>query len=480
MGRGFANRHRAGAWLLAVAALGAGAGCTSANSPAAHTASPGQAAASATPGSPQASAGAVPALPGRALASPGCSAATAAARSLGPAGTTSVPAGNSPFGVAATPDGRWAFASTLGGSGAGTASVEVLRLSDTKGVGQAPAVTVVRSIALPAASGGAPAGAAVTPDGRYLLVADGSGAVVISAARAEAGTAGAVLGTLAAPRQARGPAGGAIEVAVSPDSRFAFVTLEYADEAVVFNLAAALAEGFGSAGYVGAIPLGNATVGMAVAPDGRWLYATSESAAPAQHPVGLGVPGGCRGDVPGAGPGERPGTLTVVDLRRAESDPARSVTATVDAGYQPVRVVTAADGTEVWVTARASDDLLCFSAARLAADPQHALVAVTRVGSEPVGLAAVRGGTLIVVADSNRFGAAGQSSTLSVVDASAALAGRTAIVGDLPTGGFPRDMSLSPDGTLLVSDYTSGQVQAIATAHLPLPERAVLLESLWG
>jgi hypothetical protein len=28
-------------------------------------------------------------------------------------------------------------------------------------------------------------------------------------------------------------------------------------------------------------------------------------------------------------------------------------------------------------------------------------------------------------------------------------------------------MALSPDGTLLVSDYASGQVQAIATAHLP-------------
>jgi hypothetical protein len=54
-----------------------------------------------------------------------------------------------------------------------------------------------------------------------------------------------------------------------------------------------------------------------------------------------------------------------------------------------------------------------------------------------------------------------------VVDASVALAGRSAVVGVLPAGGFPRDMSLSPGGTLLVSDYTSGQVQAIATAYLP-------------
>ena len=56
------------------------------------------------------------------------------------------------------------------------------------------------------------------------------------------------------------------------------------------------------------------------------------------------------------------------------------------------------------MTARASDDLLCFSAARLAAPPSRALVAVVRVGEAPVGLAAARGGSLIVVADSNRYG----------------------------------------------------------------------------
>ena len=121
----------------------------------------------------------------------------------------------------------------------------------------------------------------------------------------------------------------------------------------------------------------------------------------------------------------------------------------------------------MWVTARASDDVLCFAAARLAADPAHALVAVARVGAEPVGLAAVRGGALLVVADSDRFAAAGASSSLSVVSVAAALAGRPAVTGDLPTGGFPRDMALSPDGTLLVSDYASGQLQAIATARLP-------------
>ena len=131
-------------------------------------------------------------------------------------------------------------------------------------------------------------------------------------------------------------------------------------------------------------------------------------------------------------------------------------------------MITSADGSEVWVTARASDDLLCFSAARLASDPARALVAVVRVGEAPVGLAAVRGGSLIVVADSNRFDARGAIADLDVVNAAAALSGRRAVVGHIPSGLFPREMALLPNGTLLVSDYASSQVEAVDVATIPV------------
>jgi DNA-binding beta-propeller fold protein YncE len=257
------------------------------------------------------------------------------------------------------------------GDGGAAAGVEVLR------AGGSLAPAAVRTIPV----AGAPLGVTITPDGRYLLVADDGGAVVISVPQAERGTSGAVLGTLSVPGAGAGD-DSAIEVAVSPDGQFAFVTLEYADRAVVFNLGQALRAGFGAADYVGGIPLGQAAVGMAVSPDGRWLYATSEVAgAPPRSPA----------KQPAAQP---PGTLTVIGLRRAETDPASSAVATVDAGCQPVRVITSGDGSAVWVTARASDDLLCFSAARLISDPAYALVAIARVGEAPVGLAAVRGGSL--------------------------------------------------------------------------------------
>ena len=85
------------------------------------------------------------------------------------------------------------------------------------------------------------------------------------------------------------------------------MTLEYDQRAAVFNLADAVSRGFGSADYVGSIPLGQAAVGLAVSPDGRWLYATSEVAAPAQHPAGIRVPAVRSGPAPPPGRPPAPG-----------------------------------------------------------------------------------------------------------------------------------------------------------------------------
>ena len=447
--------HRAAACLTAVIACCAACVCAGCTGAATH---PAGAAPAGTTGPPTASAPPSaaspppPALPARALAAPGCSTATAASPALGSVSAAMLPVSGSPFGVAATADGRWAFVA-VGGPRAGSPSIDVLRLAASR------APTLVRSIPVP----GMPLGVTITPDGKYLLAADNAGVAVLSVARAESGAAGAVLGTLSAAggsgaAAGGGPPGGAIEVAASPDGRFAFVTLEDSQRAAVFNLGAALSRGFGPADYVGSIPLELAPVGITVSPGGRWLYATSEIAA---RGTGAARP------IAGPGGALSEGTLTVIDLRRAETDPAASVVATVDAGCQPVRVTTAADGTQVWVTARASDDLLCFAAARLVSDPKRALVAAVRVGEAPVGLAAVRGSSLLVVADSNRFGASGATSDLDVVNVAAALAGRPAVVGHIRAGLFPRDMTLAPDGTLLVSNFDSGQVEAVDVATVP-------------
>jgi DNA-binding beta-propeller fold protein YncE len=122
----------------------------------------------------------------------------------------------------------------------------------------------------------------------------------------------------------------------------------------------------------------------------------------------------------------------------------------------------------VWVTARESDDLLCFSAAALRTEPKRALVAAVRVGEAPVGLLLVRSGSLVVVADSNRFGASGAGSDLSVVSVAAALSGRPAVTGTVPAGQFPREMALAPgDQTLLISNFSSDQLESVSVPSLP-------------
>jgi DNA-binding beta-propeller fold protein YncE len=343
------------------------------------------------------------------------------------------PVAGNPFGVAVTSDGRWAFVAQ---SSAGR--VEVMR------IGPALSPAAVRSIALPgnAEPLGETLGETLTRDGRYLLVASDDGAVVLSVQRAERGSAGAVLGILQDKH-----ASGAIEVAVSPDGGYAFVTEEDSQVAAVFNLRFALTHGFGPGSFVGTIPLGVAPVGMAVSPDDRWLYATSEI-------------------LPGAVRSGQTGSLSVISLPGAETDPSASVVTTVRALCNPVRVITSANGSQVWVTARASDDLLCFSASLLRTDPAHALTAVVRVGEAPVGLMLVRGGTRMVVADSNRFVVAGETSNLAVVNV--APGREPALLGYLPAGRFPREMALEPSGkTLLVTNYASGQLEAVNITTLP-------------
>jgi DNA-binding beta-propeller fold protein YncE len=413
-----------GGWILGACAglwvLGAGAGC------------------SAPPGHPAGQRLAAARQAAR-RSPPGCGQAVAKAPSLPGVATAGLTVPGAPFGMAATRDGRWAFTSL-------PSSLAVLSTAgfDPK---------LVRTIGLP----GQPEGLAITPNGQDVLVANQSGATVVSVARAEQGRAHPVLGTLSSSGT------GATDVAFSPGGEFAFVTLESSDEAAVYNLAEALAHGFGRADFVGDIPLSETPVGMAVSPDGKWLYATSEESASGQ------------------------GTLTVINLTRAETDPAGSAVASAQAGCGAVRVITSADGDDVWVTARESDALLLFDAAKLRSDPAHALVTWVRVGEAPVDLVLIDHGTRLIVGNSNRFGAlvdtAGPSTLpggkpihrtplgqadLGVVSVADVLAGRPAVLGVIGSGEFPRDFALEANGkTLLVGDYYANEVEAVNVTDVP-------------
>jgi DNA-binding beta-propeller fold protein YncE len=348
------------------------------------------------------------------VAVPGCSTAVNDGPAINSVQPRFLTTGGSPFGVAVARTSDEAFVSTGAAIDVFSLASKPPRLIGEIGVGGE--------------------GDAVTPDGKDVLVAQGDDVAIVATALNGSSTPGSLTA----------PGTGAIEVAVAPDGSAAFVSLEDSAAIAVFRLHETATGLHGD--YVGEIRVGLAPVGLAFSPDGKWLYSTSEG-------------GGSLGD--------DQGSLRVIDVDRAETDPAHSVVATVDAGCEPVRVAVSPDGTVVWVTARASDALLGFSAARVLADRVNSLVADVRVGEAPVGLAVANNGATIVVADSNRFNVEGAHANLLVVDTSAALAHRPAVLGHIKSGFFPRDMAVTPNGgSVLVANFESGQLEEVGVATL--------------
>ena len=344
-----------------------------------------------------------------------------------------MPVPGRPTAVIGTVDGRWAFASVSTGSGGEIAVVALGR----------KAVRLVRTVKLPGSLPDA-FGMALTHDGLLLVVAGYRATAVLSVRALEDGGHDPVAGVLA------DAGAGQFEVAVSGDDRYVFVTDETTGGLSVFDLAVALRRGFSARGVaVGIVPLAPGAVGVALSPDGDQLYVTTYGAY---------------------GPY---GQLWVVDTARAESGAdSGAVLAHVAAGCQPVRVAVSPDGSTVWVTALQSNALLGFSAARLRDDPSHALQAVVRVGSEPVGLLLVDDGRLVLVGNSNRGLVPGTGSdigqTVSVVNTAAALAQRPAVVGVVPTGLFPRDLTLDQaTGQVLLGNFNSGTIEEFPVPAAP-------------
>jgi DNA-binding beta-propeller fold protein YncE len=323
-----------------------------------------------------------------------------------------------------TANGQWAFASISTASG-GAVAVMALGQSSPR---------LVRLVALPATLEAA-FGMAMTPNGQLLLVAGYTATAVLSVPALEAGSNGAVVGVLT------DAGAGQFEVAVSAGGRYAFVTDETSGGLSVFNLAAALRHGFSAEGVsIGIVPLAPGAVGIAMSPDGQHVYVTTFGAY---------------------GPH---GQLWVIDAARAEISAVGAVLSHAAAGCQPVRVVVSPDGRTVWVTALQSNALLAFSAAGLESDPSNALKAVVRVGSEPVGVVLVDGGRVALVGNSNRglvTGTGGtQPQTVSVVSTTAALDHRSALLGVVPTGLFPRDITIDQaTGRVLLANFDSDSIE---------------------
>jgi serine/threonine protein kinase/DNA-binding beta-propeller fold protein YncE len=358
------------------------------------------------------------------LAAPGCTTQAAKGSQLNQVASHMVTTGGSPFDIATVPG--YAFVS---GGGNGVAVMNTSKAVPSKMWSSSPLAHAQ--------------GEALTPDGRYLAVTGGSGLTVFQVSTLEQQSGANPMGSLTTPDQKHAEA-----VAITPDGKYAFVTFQNTAHVGVFNLHRALTSGFGSAAFVGLIPVGPQPIGIAMAPDGQHAYVAS----------GVDNP-----------PTVDAGVLSVIDVPKAEQHPGSSAVAkTIAAGCKPNRVVLSNSGQNLWLTAAGSNALLGFSTAKLLSDPRHALVSVVPVGQSPLGMAVISHGTRIVVADSNKNGGSGSSANLAVVSTSKALARRPALLGYLQSGVQPRQFAVtSKGGTLLVANTGSAQLQAVDLSHLP-------------
>jgi DNA-binding beta-propeller fold protein YncE len=355
-----------------------------------------------------------------------------------------VPVPLHPFGAVATRSGRWIFVSVSNGTAPG-GSIAVLRRD-------ARQLCLVRVVPM----SGTLFGLTLTNDDGLLVVADYSGLAFVDAARAESGRGNAVMGSVTESAGAI-----ALELALSKDGRYAFVANEADGTVGVIALGGVGRTGSPPATVVGRVqvstgPVGDAgVVDVTPSPDGRLLYTVSRiDSSNTSVP-----PPECRGSAEG--------TLSVVDVARAEQDPSSAVLGRVPAGCGPVRVVLSSAGDVSWVTAQVGNQVLAFRTALLLTDPAHALIATAQVDRAPTGLALVENGDVAVVTNSNRYDAPLTPQTITLLDTKAVLAGRSGTLGTIPAGAFPRELSLSDNGhTLLLTNGSSGTVQLFDVARL--------------
>ena len=106
-------------------------------------------------------------------------------------------------------------------------------------------------------------------------MASDNGIKVLDAAAAENGCLTPSSARLQVPGLTK--YGRAVGVAVTPDDKFAFVSLQFRDEVGVFNLGKAIRQQFDASAsyYVGSLNVGAQPVGLTMSHDGTTLYATA-------------------------------------------------------------------------------------------------------------------------------------------------------------------------------------------------------------
>lgn len=360
-----------------------------------------------------------------------------------PANASTVDLQAQPFGIEVSMDGCWMFAATNGAQGHGTVAV----LHDVGGV-----FSVYRVVGLRRAG----EGEALTHDGKLLAVTEGDVVEVFSVPALEQASGDALAGWLRVGRDA-----GAVYALASLDDHLLFVSDELDHRISVYDLAKWRASDFRGDPHIGDIPTAIAPVGLALSPDGRWLYSTSETAPPR-----LGFAAPCKPEMDRERRHSQ-GLLIRIDVAKAAMNPTHATSGGLLAGCNPVRVVVSPDGSWLWVTARGDGTVLRIASGSLGSRAGNIHVESFPVGTSPVGIALRPDGHQVWVTLSDRFASAkgdGNGRQLvGLIGTDDPRAGAVTTVTE-PVSGFPRELSFLPDGrTLAVGLFKARRIEFFTT-----------------
>lgn len=279
-------------------------------------------------------------------------------------------------------------------------------------------------------------GLALSPDGRFLAAANGTGVLLFDVAALGGGATPLV--TLS-----DGDHAGTIYPIFSPNGHLLVAANERSQSLSVYDVSTLPA----APGFLGKLQTGGAPVGLAFSPDGALLYSTSENGPPTWVAT-------CKSE----GHPHSQGILLVFDFAKVTANAKPAMLAGVEAGCNAVRVALSPDGGTAYVTARGDNAVAIFNTAALLHGP--ATVKAVKVGISPVGVAAAGG--RVFVTNSDRFGGNANQS-VSVLDADHP----DMAVHSIPAGGFPRELKVTADGnTLLVTNFTSGSLELVDLKRL--------------
>jgi DNA-binding beta-propeller fold protein YncE len=361
-----------------------------------------------------------------------------------------------PFEPVITADGCWLFVTLASGNRLDGGDIAVVRRDAGK-------LSVVRTVPVK----GNPTGAVLTHDGKMLIVASSAYLAFLDASRLISGAGDPVLGYIG-----NGSPVGFIYVNVTADDKIVFAAAERAEAIVSVNMDLVRAGKITDDAVISKLDVGNAPIAVTLSPDGRYLYTTSEISLPSWNwpdvckPENAVSSGRGRGRAPPPYHGQ--GAIIVFDAALAVTAPSRAAISRVAAGCSPVRLVLSPDGNTAYVSARNDNSLLAFDAHKLVNDTAHALLGKVEVGVAPVGLAVIDDASRIVVTNSNRFaGGAADHQPLVVIDAAKLHGGgKQSVLGQIPAGGFPRELRVTADGrTLFVTNFSSKTLEMIDVAR---------------